>query len=719
MRLLLANVPYVWYDGAQIFTGPNAGSRWPFLLKGRTDYACFPFFMANAVTYLQAHGVDTRFYDGVAQYHYDYDKVFSCIIADRPDVLVLEIATPTKKQVLAMAERVKAATGCKIVLVGPHVPTYAKELLALPFVDHCVKGEYEQGCLAIARGDTRRLIDYWPVDQIDTLDGKNWLPHWPDYMGNYWDQSMATPRPQHPVSTSRGCVFKCLAGDTPINTVEGMIPIKDLVGKRIGVFTFEKAESRAKVCWGQNVRKYGENEKLVRVSFDDGTHIDCTPDHQFIAFGWGNQFKDAWEEITEAKDLKPGAHVKAIKESRCGPKRNYVHVRWGRKSGESKHRMVMEWMVGRNLLSEEEVHHEDRNPGNNLPGNLKLTKSSAEHFSFHPEIAERMRQNNPAKNMTPEWREKIGKAVRGLKRSDATRARMAEGARRRYENPEERRKTGERSANRVLTDEARANMAVAQRKRYSRPEEREKMRIVNHRVVSVEWLPGLHDVYCLEVPDTGWFYANNVLVKNCTFCQWPEVMNDRKYRVRSPEMVIDEIEQAKRRFKIGSLFFDDDTWNTGTKRVKLLCDGLKRIGLPWTMMGRADSSVLESYQWMQDAGCVGMRFGVESFHQHLLDRVEKHMDGQKNYENLAWLAQNMRGMEFHLTTMVNMPGEQPGEWEQDLEKLNRLKDIAGRHGNRLHWQTSECQTFPGTKLWQLTTGKSRIAPEPVAATLER
>lgn len=411
MRVLFANIPYIWYDGEQIFTGPNAGSRWPFLLKGRTDYACFPFFMANAATYLKAHDVDARFYDGVAQYHYDYEKVFASIIAEKPDVLVLEIATPTKTQVLAMAERVKAATQCKVVLVGPHVPTYAEELLSHPFVDHCVKGEYEQGCLAIVRGDTRRLFDYWPVDQIDTLNGSNWLPHWPEYMANYWDQSMATARPQHPVSTSRGCPWKC------------------------------------------------------------------------------------------------------------------------------------------------------------------------------------------------------------------------------------------------------------------------------------------------------------------AFCSWPEVMNNRKFRVRSPEMVLDEIYQAKSRFKIGSLFFDDDTWNTGTKRVKAICDGLKRIGLPWTMMGRADASGLESYQWMQDAGCVGMRFGVESFHQHLLDRVDKHMDGAKNYENLKYLAENMRGMEFHLTTMINMPGEQPGEWEQDLEKLKRLQEIAGRHGNRLHWQTSECQTFPGTKLWQLTTGKSKIAPEPVAATL--
>jgi len=34
-------------------------------------------------------------------------------------------------------------------------------------------------------------------------------------------------------------------------------------------------------------------------------------------------------------------------------------------------------------------------------------------------------------------------------------------------------------------------------------------------VRSVELLPGRHDVYCLTVPENGWFFANNVLVHNC------------------------------------------------------------------------------------------------------------------------------------------------------------------------------------------------------------
>jgi UDP-glucose 6-dehydrogenase len=34
-------------------------------------------------------------------------------------------------------------------------------------------------------------------------------------------------------------------------------------------------------------------------------------------------------------------------------------------------------------------------------------------------------------------------------------------------------------------------------------------------IQAVESLPGQHDVYCMEVPDVGWFCANGVMVSNC------------------------------------------------------------------------------------------------------------------------------------------------------------------------------------------------------------
>jgi radical SAM superfamily enzyme YgiQ (UPF0313 family) len=150
----------------------------------------------------------------------------------------------------------------------------------------------------------------------------------------------------------------------------------------------------------------------------------------------------------------------------------------------------------------------------------------------------------------------------------------------------------------------------------------------------------------------------------------------------------------------GSIFFDDDTWNLGNNRVRAMCAGLKEIGLPWTMMGRIDTSTLDVYDTMVNSGCVGMRFGVESFNQQLLDNTKKNLSAETSYTNLKYLVTRFSGLEFHFTTMRNLPGEQPGSWNKDQQVLQELVAEGARHNNRVHYQISDCVPVPGTELWQ-------------------
>lgn len=188
----------------------------------------------------------------------------------------------------------------------------------------------------------------------------------------------------------------------------------------------------------------------------------------------------------------------------------------------------------------------------------------------------------------------------------------------------------------------------------------------------------------------------------CTYCQWPNVINNGKYRSRSTEMVLDEIEQIRSVLKhnLRSIFFDDDTWNVGTKRTSDLCDGLKKLNLPWTMMGRIDTSKPEMYHKMVDSGCVGMRFGIETFNQKVSDNVKKKMDTNLAYKNMRYLVENFSNMEFHFTTMKNLPGESAGSWEKDQQILKELQTLGQKRNNRVHWQISDCIPFPGTELWE-------------------
>lgn len=56
----------------------------------------------------------------------------------------------------------------------------------------------------------------------------------------------------------------------------------------------------------------------------------------------------------------------------------YVFV-WTENGYKLEHRIVMERILGRELMSNEQVHHKDRNRENNDPDNLVLCASGSEH----------------------------------------------------------------------------------------------------------------------------------------------------------------------------------------------------------------------------------------------------------------------------------------------------------------------------------------------------
>ena len=402
MKVLFINVPFIKHVNGQIHTGPNAGSRWPWTMPGPSfhGYAPYPFYLANAVSWLRHHGVEADLYDGVAERHHQINTVKKSITDYRPSIAVFDVSTPVYPLITEIANHVKNTVESRIVFVGPHMKAYASECVNLPFVDNCVIGEYETPILDIVNNypNGKKIYEYEFVPDINQLpDGSNFMPYRDEAkLGQYYDPSMQTARTQLQVSASRGCPFKC------------------------------------------------------------------------------------------------------------------------------------------------------------------------------------------------------------------------------------------------------------------------------------------------------------------TYCQWPKTINGGKYRARSPEMVIDEIKTMKAKLGngLGSIFFDDDTWNIGNNRIKSMCAGLKEIGIPWTMMGRIDTSSREVYDTMVESGCVGMRFGIESFNQRLLDNAKKNLNANVTHDNITYLLKRFSNMEFHFTTMKNLPGSTPQDWENDKAILQDLIKQGSNRGHKVHYQNSDCIPFPGTELWE-------------------
>jgi len=435
------------------------------------------------------------------------------------------------------------------------------------------------------------------------------------------------------IHTSLGCPFTCLRGDTLVNTMYGEIPIEVLAksGERsVPVYTYKDGE--IVIADAINIKKLGANKKLVRVAFDDGTNMDVTPDHKFLVFTINTpQNGDVVETAVEAQFLEPGDRLRAIaiRHSATGRKT----VEW-RRRGAFNAIMVMEYLLKRKLKKGEKVHHDDHDQSNDFPDNLILCDSWLDHVrNYHPEVSARMRVNNPMHNKKtarrvaaankanhksgktiPFFATKRGKqVVKTLARkrmlSDDNPMKNPEIAR----SPKRRRKESKRMrAIWVNKTEALAYFGRAE---------------VNHRVVSVTPLIERDDVYCMEVPATGWFFANNVLVHNCSYCSVNVVYERHTVRYRSPVKVVDEIEHLINVYGVQHFEFIDDTFTTNRKHVEAICDEIisRKLGdkinaWAFSRVDRADPRFLAK---MKAAGINWVFMGLESGNDTVLLGVDK------------------------------------------------------------------------------------------------
>ena len=324
------------------------------------------------------------------------------------------------------------------------------------------------------------MEDKFRIDSQKLVFHPRRVADWVEHKDN-WETAKSLYPIYIEIAPIGACNHRCLSGNTPVNTLYGPIPIKHLVGRSVPILTAAGTE----VFFSNpiNIRKYGENEQVVRVQFTDGTYIDCTPDHNFMRIvtnGHG---------ITRADCLRPNNRVKAIRQTPNDV--GYVTVHFGRNFRRMRSRLIMDYAMGRKLKRVEYVHHKDHNIQNDHPVNLEYCESAKAHAMRHPEVAERMRVNNPTLKMTKEWRDNISKSGKGKTRSLEQRMRYR-ASKLGVKNPNYRGGIGGYRPSRI--------------------------REVNHVVESVIPLEQREDVYCLEMPVSGWFFANDVLVKNCTFC---------------------------------------------------------------------------------------------------------------------------------------------------------------------------------------------------------
>jgi radical SAM superfamily enzyme YgiQ (UPF0313 family) len=143
-------------------------------------------------------------------------------------------------------------------------------------------------------------------------------------------------------------------------------------------------------------------------------------------------------------------------------------------------------------------------------------------------------------------------------------------------------------------------------------------------------LPARHllknDLY--RMPDTnrpmGIVLTSKGCPFECIFCLVPRLYG-RRVIFRSPESLVDEIEQCVCKHGIRDFWFRADTFTLKKPWVVEACRRIieKNIGIRWATNSRVDTIDEERLDWMKKAGCFAIGFGIESGNQEILDGMKK------------------------------------------------------------------------------------------------
>ncbi|MFC1906268.1 B12-binding domain-containing radical SAM protein [Chloroflexota bacterium] len=211
--------------------------------------------------------------------------------------------------------------------------------------------------------------------------------------------------------------------------------------------------------------------------------------------------------------------------------------------------------------------------------------------------------------------------------------------------------------------------------------------------------PAWHQVDIHDYFDAGKLYPFITILSgrgcpnNCSFCVLPQVFYGKKYRMRSVQKVIDEIEYDLKLFPdLKEIMFEDDTLTVDIKRCNEICNKIisRGIKIIWSANARADLDNLDLLKLMKASGCRMLVVGFEFGDQQVLKNVNKGVTLEQ-MRRFASLTRQV-GIKIHGCFMIGGPGDTRETAEKTIELARELKPDT--------LQFSALVPYPGTKFYE-------------------
>jgi radical SAM superfamily enzyme YgiQ (UPF0313 family) len=177
---------------------------------------------------------------------------------------------------------------------------------------------------------------------------------------------------------------------------------------------------------------------------------------------------------------------------------------------------------------------------------------------------------------------------------------------------------------------------------------------------------------------------------HCSFCGLEKIHSTLRYKVKfaSEDIIIKHLRKIKLELGIKSINFQDDIFTLNKKRLFKILNEIKKLEINFRCMGRAGYDDEETYKKLSECGCKQISWGIESGSQYILNRMNKEVTIQDNYNVIKW------AKKYGITSRAFFIIGFPGETKETLEETKQF--IINSDPDQFF--VSTFVPYPGTKV---------------------
>jgi radical SAM superfamily enzyme YgiQ (UPF0313 family) len=189
---------------------------------------------------------------------------------------------------------------------------------------------------------------------------------------------------------------------------------------------------------------------------------------------------------------------------------------------------------------------------------------------------------------------------------------------------------------------------------------------------------------------------------NCIYCNYP-VLEGKKYRLRDPEAIADEMESVFRDQGIYDFGFTDSVFTFPRDHALAVCEAVGRrdLGLRWTCYANPTDLKPDLVEAMAASGCHAVELGVDVADDEMLAKMKKGFRTSALEESVEALHDH--GIAIGLYALLGGPGETRATADRSLEFLRRFDEtvdaVIFTFGMRI---------YPGTEIEQIARAENHI-----------